>query len=253
MSDSAAPLLGLGRALLAQARAAVGDLPLAGVCVAALVLSASIGASMPGDVAAAPDGAKDAIAAPLSTVLAVYAAVMAAIYGSFRYTVDRRGGVVAQRATLQPRRWALAARIPFTALGGALVGMAALLGGRAAVATALGLHGLEPAAVGAVAIVGAAAAVWGLGIGLLVQAHLPSLFVAPLSLSAALLVAAPWPAVAAWFPLPTLVRATGLDLAPLGITAAVGPEPVAAAALAAAWITAVLAAGAASFLRRDLR
>ncbi|WP_156496114.1 hypothetical protein, partial [Microbacterium sp. T32] len=243
MSASAAPLLGLGRALRAQARATVGDLPLAGVCAAALVLSASIGASMPGDVAAAPDAAKDAIAAPLSTVLAVYAAVMAAIYGSFRYTVDRRGGVIAQRATLQPRQWGLAARIPFTALGGALVGVAALLGGRAAVAATLGLHGLEPAAVGAVAIVGAAAAVWGLGIGLLVQAHLPSLFLAPLSLSAALLVAAPWPAVAAWFPLPTLVRATGLDLAPLGITAAVGPGPVAAAALAAAWITAVLAAG----------
>ncbi|MGC0368134.1 hypothetical protein [Microbacterium sp. SLBN-111] len=253
MSASPTPPRGLGRALRAQARAAAGDLPLAGVCVAALVLSASIGASMPGDVAAAPDAAKDAIAAPLSTVLAVYAAVMAAIYGSFRYTVDRRGGVVAQRATLQPRRWALAARIPFTALGGALVGVAALLGGRAAVAAALGLHGLEPAAVGAVPVVGAAAAVWGLGIGLLVQAHLPSLFVAPLSLSAALLVAAPWPAVAAWFPLPTILRAAGLDLAPLGIIAAVGPEPAGATALATAWIAAVLTAGAASFLRRDLR
>ena len=253
MMGRSAPRHGLGRAVRAQARAAVGDLPLAGVCVAALVLSASIGGSVPGDVAAAPDAAKDAIAAPLSTVLAVYAAVMAAIYGSFRYTVDRRGGVVAQRATLQPRRWALAARIPFTVLGGAIVGVASLLGGRVALSAALGVRGLDPATVGSVAIVGAVAAVWGLSVGLLVQAHLPSLFVAPLSLSAARLVALPWPAAAAWFPLPTLLRAADLDLAPLGITAAVGPQPAAAVAMATAWIAAVLTAGAVSFLRRDLR
>ncbi|WP_307382469.1 MULTISPECIES: hypothetical protein [Microbacterium] len=232
---------------------AVGDLPLAWVCAAAIVLSASIGASVPGDVAAAPEAAKVAIAAPLSTVIAVYAAVMAAIYGSFRYTVDRRGGVVAQRATLQPRRWGLAARVPFTAVGGALVATAALLGGRVALAAALGARGLEPATVGTVAIVGAAAAVWGLGAGLLVQAHLPSLFVAPLSLSAALLVAPLWPAVAPWCPLPTLLRAAGLDLAPLGIDAAVGPARGVAVAVAAAWLAAALAAGTVSFLRRDLR
>ena len=131
--------------------------------------------------------------------------------------------------------------------------MAAFIGGRAALAAALGARGLDPAIVGTVAIVGAATAVWGLGAGLLVQAHLPSLFVAPLSLSAALLVAPLWPAVAAWSPLPTLLRAAGLDLAPLGIDAAVGPAPGAAVALAAAWLTAALAAGTVSFLRRDLR
>lgn len=253
MSGSAAPLIGLGRALRAQALIAVGDLPLAGTCVAAIVLSASIGTSVPGDLVAAPDAAKEAIAAALSTVIAVYSAVMAAIYGSFRYTIDRRGGVVAHRATLQPRRWGLAARIPSTALGGALVGVASLVGGRAAVVAALGARGLEPATVGTVAVVGAAAAVWGLSAGLLVQAHLPSLFVAPLSLSAPLLIAPLWPAVAAWFPLPTLLRAASFDLTPLGIGAAVGPAASAAVALAVAWGVLLLAAGAVSFLRRDLR
>ncbi|MDF2918246.1 hypothetical protein [Microbacterium sp. NPDC086615] len=245
--------VGLGRALSAQARSAVGDLPLAGVCVAAIVLSASIGASVPGDLATAPDEARAAIAAPLSTVIAMYGAVMAAIYGSFRYTVDRRAGVVAQRATLQPRRWHLAARIPFTALSGALVAVASLLGGRLALTAALGLRGLDLGSVGISAVIGAAAALWGLGIGLLVQAHLPALFVAPLSLISAFLIAPLWPSVAAWLPLPTLLRAVGRELGPLGIDAAVGPVPAAATALAAVWIAAVLSGGAWSFLRRDLR
>ena len=253
MSRAPVPLTQRGaRALAAAARSFLGDIPLAGVGVATVVLSASIAASIPADAAAAPEEAKALLAGPLSTVVGVYAAVMAAIYGSFRYTIDRRTGVVAQRATLQPRAWALVGRIPFTVLGGALVGAAAVLGARLALAPTLGLTGLDAGGVGAILVVGAAAAVWGLGVGLLVQAHLPSLFAAPFSLSIAMVIAPLWPHVAAWFPLPMLLRGTGLDLTALGIAATSGPQGATAAALAAASIVAVGAAGAVSFLRRDL-
>lgn len=243
----------MGRALAAQGRSFAADLPLAGVCAAALVLSASIAAGIPGDAAGAPDDAKALVVGPLSTVIGVYAAVMAAIYGSFRYTIDRRTGVVAQRATLQPRRWALTGRVPFIALGGALVAATAVLGGRLALAPAFGLVGLDAPAVLAVLGVGGASAVWGLGVGLLVQAHLPALFVAPFSISIALMGAPLWPDIVAWLPLPAMLRAVGLDLAALGIGDSVGPTPGVAVAVAAAWVAAVLTAGAWSFVRRDLR
>lgn len=243
----------LRRALAAQAVSAVGDVPLAGVCAGAMLLSASIAASVPADIAAAPDDVKALVAVPLATVLAVYSAVLAAIYGSFRYTVDRRAGVVAQRSTVQPRPWALVGRLPFTALGGVLVAGASVLGGRLALAPALGTAGLDAATVAAALVVGAVAALWGLGVGLVVQAHLPSLFVAPVSLSGALLVAPFWPDTAAWLPLPALLRAAGLDLAPIGLDVGAGPAPGVAGALTGAWVAAVLAAGGWSFLRRDLR
>jgi hypothetical protein len=230
----------------------VGDVPLAGVGVAALVLSASIGASAPADLASAPEEAKSAIAVVLVTVTAVYAAVMASIYGSFRYTIDRRTGVLAQRATLQPRRWGLAARVPFTALGGALVASAAMLGGRVSLAASLGLRGVDVGVVAATLIVGAAAAVWGLGVGLLVRAHLPSLFVAAFSLSVALVIGPFWPGVAAWLPLAVLLRSAGLDLTFVGISAAVGPAPGFAVALGIICTAGIVTVGAWAFLRRDL-
>lgn len=252
MSAGAPGTAALLRALRAQARAFVGDVPLVGVGVGALALSASIGASAPSDFASAPNEAKDAMADVIATVTAVYAAVMASIYGSFRYTIDRRTGVLAQRATLQPRRWGLAARVPFTALGGALVAGASILGSRWALAASLGIRGLDAGVVAATLIVGAAAAVWGLGVGLLVRAHLPSLFVAPFSLSAALAIAPLWPVVAAWLPLTVLLRAARLDLAPVGIDAATGPPSWVAVALSMIWTAVVLTAGAWAFLRRDL-
>ena len=243
----------LGRALRSQALSFAGDLPVVGVAVAAAVLSASISAGIPADAAAAPEAAKEILARPMSTVIGVYAAVMAAVYGSFRYTIDRRTGVVAQRATLHPRAWALVGRLPFTALGGAIVGAAVVLGGRLALLPVLGVIGLEARDVGAVVLVGAVASLWGLGVGLLVQAHLPSLFLAPISLSAAMLIAPVWPAFSAWLPLPALLRASGLDTAVLGIAIDTGPSPDFAVPLASAWIVAVVAAGGGSFLRRDLR
>lgn len=252
MTASALAAGGLWRALRAQAFAFLGDVPLVGVGVGALVLSASIGASAPSDLGSAPEEAKAAIAPMIAAVTAVYSAVMASIYGSFRYTIDRRTGVLAQRATLQPRRWGLAARVPFTALGGGLVAVASILGSRLSLAPILGVRGLNVDVVAGTLIVGAAAAVWGLGIGLLVRAHLPSLFVAPFSLSVALAIAHLWPVAAAWLPLAALLRAVRLDLVAIGIGAAVGPAPVLAVALSTAWTVVVLAAGTWAFLRRDL-
>lgn len=243
----------VGRALTAQGRSFGADLPLGGIGAATLVLSASIAASIPADVVGAPEDVKMMVVGPLSTVIGVYAAVMAAIYGSFRYTVDRRSGVVAQRATLQSRPWALVGRVPFTALGGATVAAAAVLGGRLALVPTFGLAGVDPGGVLATLVVGAAAAVWGLGVGLVVRAHLPALFIAPFSISAALMAASPWPDVAVWMPLPTMLRGVGLDLAALGIGDTVGPSHVLASALATAWVAAALAAGAWSFLGRDVR
>ena len=288
MTDRIALPTSLKRTVLSQALCAARDLPLVGVAGVAAVLSASIAASIPTDVALAPDAEKVLLAETLSTVIAVYAAVMAAIYGSFRYTIDRRVGVVAQRATVQPRGWALVGRIPFTALGGAAVGMAALLGARLALVPAfalLGLHARDVAAtivvaaaggvagrrgarlalVAAFALLGvhgrdvaaargvaAAASLWGLGVGLLVQAHLPALFVAPISLSLAVMLAPVWPTFCEWLPLPTFLRAGGLDLSVLGLADG-GVDQSLAALLASVWLVGVVVVGAGSFLRRDLR
>lgn len=243
----------VGRALAAQGRSFGADLTLGGIGAATFVLSASIAASIPPDVAEAPEDVKMLVVGPLSAVIGVYAAVMAAIYGSFRYTVDRRSGVVAQRATLQSRPWALVGRVPFAALGGATVAAAAVLGGRLALVPTFGLAGVDLGDVLAILAVGAAAAVWGLGVGLVVQAHLPALFIAPFSISAALMAASPWPDISAWMPLPTMLRGAGLDLAALGIGETVGPGQGLASALATAWVATALAAGAWSFLRRDVR
>ncbi|MCG7416382.1 hypothetical protein MHY30_02505 [Microbacterium sp. ACRRU] len=252
MTDRIALPTSLKRTVLSQALCAARDLPLVGVAGVAAVLSASIAASIPTDVALAPDAEKVLLAETLSTVIAVYAAVMAAIYGSFRYTIDRRVGVVAQRATVQPRGWALVGRIPFTALGGAAVGMAALLGARLALVPAFALLGLHARDVAATIVVAAAASLWGLGVGLLVQAHLPALFVAPISLSLAVMLAPVWPTFCEWLPLPTFLRAGGLDLSVLGLADG-GVDQSLAVLIASVWLVGVVVVGAGSFLRRDLR
>ena len=243
------------RALAAQARGVLGDRTLVGVCTGALLLSISLATRVPAHVADAPPEVKTLLAEQLSTVVAVYGALMAAIYGSFRYTVDRRRGVVAQRATLQPRAPGVVARVPFTAVGGVAVAAVALLGARVALAPALGTTGLHEGPVAGTLVVGAGAALWGLGVGLLVQAHLVALFVAPLSLSVALFLGIPWPEPATWMPLPTLLHATGFDLAAVGLGSAASgtvPDPAAARVLALVWTGGGLLAGIASFLRRDI-
>src|SRR5690606_26183334 len=86
----------IGRVMRAQARGFAGDLVLLGVAVAAFLMSLSLAVSVPPELSAAPGDAGQAFAAPLSAVIAIHAAILAAVYGSFRYTIDRRDGVVAQ-------------------------------------------------------------------------------------------------------------------------------------------------------------
>jgi hypothetical protein len=245
----------LVRAIAAQARGALGDLTLLGASASALLLSLSLATGVPSDLGTASAAEKDLAVAALTPVVAVYAAVMAAIYGSFRYTIDLRVGVVAQRATLQPRGASIAARVPFTALGGAVVAVLALAGGRVALAPVLGSAGLGPGVVVQIVVVGAVSALWGLGVGLLVRAHLVALFIAPLSLSSAVLIGALWPEPAMWMPLPSLLEVVGFDLAALGITpgvAGMDGRSAVSGAIAATWTGVVLGAGIVSFLRRDV-
>ncbi|MFP3345194.1 hypothetical protein R0J87_22200, partial [Halomonas sp. SIMBA_159] len=66
-------------------------------------MSLSVAAGVPPELTDAPMDVRASLAAPYRAVLATYGAVLAAVYGSFRYTVDRRDGVVAQRLMSQPR------------------------------------------------------------------------------------------------------------------------------------------------------
>ena len=105
----------IGRALRAHARGFARDVVLFWVTVAGLVLSLSVATNIPPELADAPPDVRAAFAAPYEAVLATYGAVLAAAYGSFRYTVDRRDGVVAQRLMLQPRWATLLVRVPASA------------------------------------------------------------------------------------------------------------------------------------------
>lgn len=243
----------IGRALRAQLRGMPFDLPLAGAALAALLLALSIALNVPPELASTPAAARGAVHDALGAVTAVYAATMAAVYGSFRFTIDLRDGVVARRATIQHRGAGLIARLPVTALGGAVVATAAMTGAGIATAIALGDVVIPSRTVVATLVVGAVAALWGLAIGLVVRAHLTSLFVAPLSLGIAMVVASQgWDATAVWMPLPVLVRAAGLDLSALGIDAATQLDPAVAVLVCTGWVGAAIAAGAASFILRDV-
>ena len=241
----------IGRALRAQARGAVGDVVLLGMALAALVLSLSLAAGIPADLADAPPAAREELVAPFDAVLATYAGILAAVYGSFRYTIDRRDGVVAQRLMLESRWAMLVVRVPAAALGGAVVAAAAAVGGHTALLVTLGGVPVHAPAVASAVALGAAAALWGLGIGIVVQAHLAALFVAALSMGVGLLAAMFWSAGAVYLPLPALLDAFRFDVAALGIPAGEGLGP-AAVPIAAGWILLAVGAGAVVFLRRDV-
>ncbi|WP_256041468.1 hypothetical protein [Cryobacterium sp. SO1] len=185
--------------------------------------------------------------------MATYGAVLAAIYGSFRYTVDRRNGVVAQRLTLQPRWATLAARVPAAALGGALVALSTIVGGHVALAVSMGGTNVDWPTTAASAAVGAAAGIWGLGVGLVVQQHLLALFVAPVTLAVATVVAIFWKAGAVWFPLPTMLSAFGFDVSEIGFQDGAALDRPLAATFSVVWIFLILTVGAMSFLRRDVK
>jgi len=243
----------VSQAFRAQARSLTGDAVLLAVVCAAFVMALSLATSVPADFADAPIGARQQFLAPFDIAIATYGASIAAVYGSFRYTVDRRNGVVAQRLTQQPRWASLVARVPAAAFGGALVAVSAVVGGHVALAVSIGGGSVDwPAAVASVAL-GAAAGLWGLGVGLMVQQHLVALFVAPVTLGIATVVSIFWAAGAVWFPLPAMLSTLGFDISEIGFRdAAVLDRPI-AATLAAMWILLILVGGATSFLRRDVK
>ncbi|MFK3678302.1 hypothetical protein ACI2IP_11250 [Microbacterium sp. NPDC090218] len=243
----------IGRAFRAQARSFVGDIVLLWVAVAGLVMSLSLATSIPPEFAEAPTDVRAALTAPYSAVLATYAAVFAAVYGSFRYTIDRRDGVVAQRLMLLPRWTIFVARVPASAVGGAVVALAGVIGGHTALAVAMGGIPVDWAAVGSTLAVGAAAGLWGLGVGIVVQAHLVALFVASMSMGAAVLVAMFWSAGAVCLPLLAMLQAFGFDIVAAGITSNDSLDTPLAVLVAGGWVLAALLAGGVSFLRRDVR
>lgn len=241
----------IGRALRAQARSAAGDVVLLGVVLAAFVLSLSLATSIPAGLSAAPPAAREELVAPFDAVLATYAGILAAVYGSFRYTIDRRDGVVAQRLMLEARWAVLAVRVPATAGGGALVALAAVAGGRMALLLTMGGIPLRGTAVAASVALGAGAALWGLGVGIVVQTHLAALFIAAFSLGAGVLVAMFWSAGAVYLPLLALLDALRFDVSAVGVPATEGHGTL-TVPLAAGWILLAVGAGAAVFLRRDV-
>ncbi|KJQ54171.1 hypothetical protein [Microbacterium sp. SA39] len=243
----------IGRALRAQARSFGGDIVLLGAMLAAFVLSLSLATSIPPEFADAPDDVRDTFAAPLSAVLATYGAVLASVYGSFRYTIDRRDGVIAQRLMLQPRWLTLVARLPGAAVGGAVVALVGVVGGHISLTVTMGGIPVDWSAVGATLGLGAAAGLWGMGLGIVIESHLVALFVASLSMGAAMLVAIFWKAGAVYLPLLAMLEAFRFDVSAVGIMPEDSLDNALAALVTAGWVMAALLAGAVTFLRRDVK
>ncbi|MFB4352814.1 hypothetical protein RAC69_06665 [Microbacterium sp. LS_15] len=240
------------RALRMQASSLFRDVVLLWMLVAAVGMSLMIATGVPAELTEASRTERAALAAPLGTILAVYGGVLAAVYGSFRYTIDLRDGVIAQRLMLQRRRVVLLARMPATAIAGAGVSLASIMGGHAALVVAMGGIPVDPATVGRTLVLGAAAALYGLGVGLVVQSHLVALFVAPLSLGAAPLIVGVWPGVASHLPLLTMLEALDFDVRAVGLSDGDRLGSPVATVIAAAWVALSLLGGAALFVRRDL-
>lgn len=241
------------RALRAQSRSFAADVVLLWSAVAAFVMSLSLATSVPPEFAAAPADVREALIAPFGAVLATYGAVVAAVYGSFRYTVDRRDGVIAQRLMLQPRWVIFLTRMPTSALGGAVVSLAGVAGGHVALMIAMGSIPVQWASVGSAITLGAVAGLWGMGLGIVIQVHLLALFVASMSMAAAMLVAPFWSAGAAYLPLLAMLEAFQFDTTALGVEPKDSLDTSLAALVAAGWLVAALAAGAVAFLKRDVK
>lgn len=243
----------IAQAFRAQALGFAGDVVLRWVSLAAFAMSLSLATSIPPEFMDAPPEIRASLTAPFSTVLATYGAVLAAVYGSFRYTLDRRDGVVAQRLMLQSRWVTLLVRLPASAIGAAIVALAAVIGGHTALAIAMGGIPVDWSAVGASIALGAVAGLWGMGLGILVQSHLVALFVVSLSMGAAILVAMFWKAGAVYLPLLAMLEAFRFDVAAVGILPEHGLDPSIAVLIAVGWVSAALLAGGLSFLCRDVK
>lgn len=216
-------------------------------------MSLTIATSVPPELASAPQGVRAALAAPFSAMSATYGAVLAAVYGCFRYTVDRRDGVVAQRLMMQSRWATLVVRVPASAIGGAIVALAAAAGAHTVLLVTMGGVPMDWSSVGSAVVLGAVAGLWGLGWGLVVQAHLVALFVVPMSLSAAVLVAMVWGAGAPYLPLLAMLEGSGFDVTALGIPSSDRLDGPIAVLVTTGWVLCALVAGGVSFIKRDVR
>lgn len=243
----------IGRALRSHARSFAGDVVLPGVSAAALVLSLSLAMTITPELVDSAAEAREALAAPFSALFTTYGAVLAAVYGSFRYTVDRRDGVVAQRLMLQPR-WAMfLARMPGSALGGAVVALVGLAGGYTVLAIVMGGIPVDWSAVAGALALGALAGLWGMGLGIVVQAHLVAVFVASMSMGVATLIVMFWSAGAVYFPLFALLEAFRFDVTAVGVLPGDRLGTSLAALVSAGWVLSALFAGGVTFLTRDVR
>lgn len=243
----------IGRALRAQARSFSGDIVLWWVSAASIAMALSLVTSIPPDFVTAGAAAREAFAAPFSAVSAMYGAVLASVYGCFRYTVDRRDGVIAQRLMLQHRGATLAVRLPAAALGGAIVALAGVVGGHLALTVTVGGIPVQWASVWSSLALGATAAVWGMCVGILVQAHLVALFLVSASMGSAILVALFWKTGAVYMPLLAMLGALRFDLGAVGIAPADTLDGSAAVVVATGWLVVILIAAGVTFLRRDVR
>jgi len=247
----------IGRALRAQARSFAGDVVLLGMVAAALLMSLAVATSIPPDLAEAPAGVRSVFAESFTVVLATYGAVLAAVYGSFRYTIDRRDGVIAQRLMMLPRWTIFVARMPTAALGGAIVALTVVVVGQIALNVSRGgatLDGatLDGATVASTLALGAVAGLWGMGLGVVVQVHLVALFVVSMSMSGALLLTMFWSSGAGYLPPLVMLRALGFDVSAMGIPRNDLLESSLALWATAGWVLAALLAGGAAFMKRDV-
>ncbi|WP_029267292.1 MULTISPECIES: hypothetical protein [unclassified Microbacterium] len=242
----------IGRALRAQARSFAGDVVLLGMVAAALLMSLAVATSIPPDFAEAPAGVRSAFAESFTVVLATYGAVLAAVYGSFRYTIDRRDGVIAQRLMMLPRWTIFVARMPTAALGGAIVALTVVVVGQIALNVSRGGATLDGATVASTLALGAVAGLWGMGLGVVVQVHLVALFVVSMSMSGALLLTMFWSSGAGYLPPLVMLRALGFDVSAMGIPRNDLLESSLALWATAGWVLAALLAGGAAFMKRDV-
>lgn len=241
------------QALRAQVRSFAGDVVLLGVVSAALVLSLSLATSVPPDMADASVDVRAAFTEPFSVVVATYGAVLAAVYGSFRYTIDLRDGVIAQRLTMLPRWATFLVRVLASAVGGAAVSLMGVVGGHIALIVSMGRAPLDWSAVGSALAFGAVAGLWGMGLGVVVQVHLVALFVTSVSMSGALLLAMFWSAGAVYLPPVVMLEAVGFDVSTVGITPEDRLDHSLAVWVTAGWVLVALLAGGVSFLKRDVK
>ncbi|RXS69392.1 hypothetical protein EST92_25615 [Streptomyces sp. TM32] len=197
------------------------------------------------DTAGAPDEALFRLARGQLGAAMVTLVVLAAVYGSARFTNSYRTGAVARSVLIGPRTEVLWCKAASAAVGGALIGLA----GTTVLAVILRLGtgdtglsaGTVPGAVGA----SASAAVWGVLLGSLIKHHLVAFFAVPTSLLVAVPLAGTWPHGARLLPL-------GGQLALTPGTTGPWPSPQCGAATVAVWLIAAGALARARFRSSDL-